>query len=132
MNSAVRYLLTVCLLLTAGIGYTTHAHIYQRHTGDVSAGVCMHALGGFHKQASVGCKTTLSGSKEELLGGTENEDGDFVFARKHTLVVKSLLLPLYTVAAIRFSNSLNRRSELYKYLTYSPSSRYLTHRVLKL
>lgn len=129
MRVAVRYLLSLCVLLIASSGYT---YSHEQHPADPVSHTSLKASGFFHQRVVLISKNTPGGNTDEYLTCDESEDGDFVFARRHTLWAKNFAVPLYSIAAVHFGFRVNHRAELYKYLTYTPSCKYLTHRVLKI
>jgi len=134
MKTVVVFFLSLCFLILGKHGYAyvgTHhsanSHSPAQHIEKLQPTKFINTTQDLPTVKS----NTFSEKREDFLS-VENEDEDFVSARKSTLPVKYILTLAYAPALIYSNNYVKNRLPFCKHLSYTSSYKYILQRVLKI
>jgi len=131
MRAVVLYFLSLFFLLIGGMD-GTHASVQQRQIYHAPVDKNVQLTVTSSQPVAVITKNLDIKKSGEEVTCVEDDDVDFVFARKQVPLAKCLTIHSYTTAFRYGGNYSGNRSSLYTYATFSISPKYITQRVLKI
>jgi hypothetical protein len=132
MRVAFLFVLSLCFFVLSGLHYS-HAHPTSQATQTkIQSIVKSQPLSiaakpdyFFHKNR------TISEVKEDFIN-VEEDDEEFVIARKHIELVNYFVTLAYASILVHFFNYLKNRLPFCKHLSYTSSYKYILQRVLRI
>jgi hypothetical protein len=134
MKAVILFLLSLCFLL---LGRYDHAYAKANHnTASYSSAQKIEKLQqakfiNTNQELPIIKNNCFSEQREDFLS-VENEDEDYVSARKSVLPVKYIITLAYAATLNNSFNYIKNRLPFCKHLSYSSSYKYILQRVLKI